>query len=52
MSLMVNCGTDWWAVLCWDVSPLLDEVHRMGWVLIVSSVLAFDKASVRFLRYW
>ena len=51
-SLTVDRGADWWAVLCWDVSPLLDEVRRVGWVLIVSSVLAFDKASVRFLRYW
>ena len=51
-SLTVDRGADWWAVLCWDVSPLLDEVCRVGWVLIVSSVPAFDKASVRFLRYW
>ena len=51
-SLMVDHGADWWAVLCWDVSPLLDEVRRMGWVLKVSSVPAFDKALVRLLRYW
>ena len=51
-SLTVDCGADWRTVLCWDVSPLLDEVRRMGWVLKVSSVSAFDKASVRFLRYW
>ena len=51
-SLKVDCGTDWWAVLCWDVPPLLDEVQRMGWVLKVSSVPAFDKALVRLLRYW
>ena len=49
---MVDRGADWWAVFCWDVSPLLDEVRRVGWVLIVSSVPAFDKASVRLLRYW
>ena len=51
-SLMVDHGTDWWTVLCWDMSPLLDEVQRVGWVLKVSSVPAFDKASVRLLRYW
>ena len=52
VSLTVDCGVDGWAVLCWDVPPLLDKVHRMGWVLIVSSVPAFDKTSVRLLRYW
>ena len=26
MSLTVDHGADWWAVLCWDVPPLLDEV--------------------------
>ena len=52
MSLTVDHGTDWQAVLCWDVSPLLDEVCRVRWVLKVSSVPAFDKASVRLLRYW
>ena len=51
-SLTVDHGADWWSVLCGDVSPLLGEVRRMGWVLIVSSVLAFDKTSVRLLRYW
>ena len=51
-SLTVDRGADWWAALCWDMSPLLDKVHRMGWVLKVSSVPAFDKASVRLLRYW
>ena len=51
-SLAVDCGANGWAVLCWDISPLLGEVHRVGWVLIVSSVPAFDKALVRLLRYW
>ena len=51
-SLTVDRGADWWAVLCWDVSPLLGEVRRVGWVLKVSSVPTFDKASVRLLRYW
>ena len=51
-SLTVDRGADWWVVLCGDVSPLLDEVRRMGWVFIVSSVPAFDKASVRLIRYW
>ena len=50
--LTVDGGADWWAVLCGDVPLLLCEVRRVGWVLIVSSVPAFDKASVRFLRYW
>ena len=52
VSLMVDCGIDWWVVLCWDIPPLLDKVRRVGWVFKVSSVPSFDKASVRFLRYW
>ena len=51
-SLTVDRGADWWTVLCWNVPPLLGKVRRVGWVLKVSSVPAFDKASVRFLRYW